>query len=209
MEAAAPAVGLDPTTPPSTLFADLERRLLDAPTLRLRYTVTSEGAFNASLAGTLNLAQHSSVDLQAQGVFGDAPMTLYLRTDGQGMEGGSAQRSFREAMPPALREALILGFTRMGILHNLARLTGGAAPDHAAGGVREWVEVRDVQRASDASGANPEWLALRLPIYVSGARTAEATLWLDRRTGLPVQRDQVVTFPSGSMRVVEQYEFLR
>lgn len=207
-EAAAPAVALDPTTPPAIMFAGLERRLLDAPSLHVRYTVRSEGAFNSSLSGTLHLTQHPSVDLEAEGVFGDAPATLRLRSDAQAMEGGSAQRTFREATPPALREALILGLTRMGILHNLARLTGGAAPDHASGGIREWVEVREVQRGSNASGATPDWLALRFPIHVSGARTAEATLWLDRRTGLPVRRQQVVTFPNGSMRVIEQYDFV-
>lgn len=209
VEVAAAPTALDAKAPAAIVFADLERRLLDAPTLRMRYAVTSEGAFNASLNGTLELTQRTGVDLQAAGVFGNAPAALHLRSDGEIMEGGSAQRTFRDPTAPALREALTFGLTRMGILHNLARLTGGAAPDHAAGGVSEWVEVRGVEYAADTAGANPNWLGLRLPIYVSGTHTAEATLWLDRRTGLPVRREQVVTFPNGTMRVVEQYEFGR
>lgn len=208
VEAAASAMVLDPSTPPAVLFADLERRLLEASALHLRYTVRSEGAFNAALTGSVDVSQHSRVDLRAEGTFGDSPATLHFRSDAQTVEGGSAHRTFREAAPPALHDALILGLTRMGLLHNLARLTAGLAPDHAGGGVREWVEVRDVQIASDTAGGNPHWLPLKLPIYVSGRRTAEATLWLDRRTGLPVRRDQVVTFPNGSMSVVEEYEWM-
>jgi hypothetical protein len=76
--------------------------------------------FSASLRGTLEISH------------------------GRIMEGGNAVRRFHADAPAGLTEALVLGFTRMGILHNLARLTRGAAPDHADGGVREWVEVRDV-----------------------------------------------------------------
>jgi hypothetical protein len=48
--------------------------------------------------------------------------------------------------------------------------------------------------------------ALRFVIYVSWERVAEATLWLDPDSGLPVRREQVVAFPGGSMRVIESYD---
>jgi len=203
------AEAVDPAAAPGALFAQMERRLLDAPDLHLRYTVASEGAFDASLAGTLQIRQGPVVELQAAGTFGDAPVTLHLLSDGRTMVGGSAQRTFREATPPALHEALVLGLTRMGILHNLARLTGGATPDRAAGGVEEWVEVREIAVEPPAAGADPGQLVLAFAIHVAGTRTAEARLWIDRRTGLPVRREQVVSFPGGSMRVVEHYEFDR
>lgn len=39
------------------------------------------------------------------------------------------KENFELLAEPALVEALIIGFTRMGILHNLARLSSGALPE--------------------------------------------------------------------------------
>jgi hypothetical protein len=186
--------------PAAAVFAEMEDRMLNAPAISGRFTVSADGAFSAALQGTLGLSG-GETDLEATGTFGADSVTLHLRSDGRVMEGGSAARRFHEDSPAGLTEALLLGLTRMGILHNLARLTGGAVPDRAGGGVRDWVEVRDVHW----SGSDPT--ALRLMIYVSGERAAEATLWLDPDSGWPVRREQVVEFPGGQMRVTESYEF--
>src|SRR5690606_2020637 len=80
--------------------------------------------------------------------------------------------------------------------------------DHASGGVQDWVMVEEVRFDPDAAGPRPDLTAIRFSIIVSGQRTAEATVWVDPATGLPVHRVQVVNFPSGQMRVTESYEFL-
>jgi hypothetical protein len=51
-------------------------------------------------------------------------------------------------------------------------------------------------------------LALRFSIHVSGQHVADATLWIDAVSGLPVYREQTVTFPGGRMLVTESYEFV-
>jgi hypothetical protein len=182
-------------------LAELEQRLLSADVLSIRFTATAEGAFTAALMGTMDI-EGAQVDLKASGDFGDAPVTLELVTDGQVMQGTSGARRFRDAQPPALRESLLLGLTRMGVLHNLARLTSAAPPDHASGGVTEWVQARSVW--ADTTG---EHITLRFDIHVDGSPAGSATLRLDRATGLPVDREQVVNFPGGSMTVREKYEF--
>lgn len=190
------------------VFAEMEERLLSAPSLRMRYTAVSEGAFSASLSGTLSVARPRDFDLDASGTFGGSPVRAYLRSNGQVLEGEANGRGIREEVPPALQEAVILGLTRMGILHNLARLTAGAIPDRASGGVREWVSVEDLRFAPDAEGPRPGLLALRFAPHVSGQHTGDATLWVDPALGLPVHREQVVSFPGGRMHVTESYEFL-
>jgi len=194
--------------PAGTMFAEMEDRLVTGPVISGRFTVSADGAFFASLQGALEMSHADGTELKAAGIFGEDSVTLYLRSDGRIMEGGNAGRKFEEHSPAGLTEALLLGLTRMGILHNLARLAGGAVPDRADGGVREWVEVRDVEFAP---AAGPEELrseltALRFLIYVSGEQVAEATLWLDPDSGLPVRREQVVAFPGGPMRVTETYD---
>jgi carbonic anhydrase len=186
----------------AALLASAEARLLSNP-MDLRFRVTAEGAFAAELEGVLRIDGHA-VFLAADGGFGGAPVRLQLRAEGDSMRIVSPRGDSVASTPPQLREALVIGFTRMGILHNLARLTGGLEPDRAGGGVREWVEVQQVRLDLGAAAAGE--IAVRFDIHVGGARTAEATLWFDADTGAPIRREQVVRFPGGEMRVEERYE---
>ncbi len=185
------------------LFEALEARLMEGP-VELRYRVTSEGAFAAELEGGLRM-EGRQVELAGEGTFGGAAVSLHLVADADSMEMRSPGGQVTQAVPPHLREALVIGLTRMGILHNLARLSAGHAPDRAGGGVREWVQVREVRLDQEESGAGE--IRMHFDIHVNGARTADATLWLDGATGLPLRREQVVRFPTGEMRVVERYGF--
>jgi hypothetical protein len=187
-----PAAAADSPAPPEAVFRNLEERLLGTPAWRLRYTITAEGAVAASLSGTLQLADSNQVELHATGTFAGAPATLHLRSDGRRMDGGSAKRTFTAATPPELRESVIIGLTRMGLLHTLARLTGGTGSDHATGGVQEWVRVKDLTgEKADAVGP-AEFRQLRFAIFVSGERSGTAMLRIHRDSGLPERREQTV-----------------
>lgn len=96
----------------------------------------------------------------------------------------------------------------MGVLHNLAMLVGGAPPDHAAGGVEDWVQTVDHRRpVPSGPPPGPDGEAVTFGLVVGGEPSGTATLWLDDR-GVPVRREQTVEFPEGVMRVVERYEVL-
>jgi hypothetical protein len=190
-----------------SVLMDLEERLLTASTFRLRYRVEAAGAVTAKLDGELFLGPEDVVELTASGIFAGAPVQLHLRAAGGRMTGGSEQRSFEGATPDHLRTALVLGLTRMGILHNLGRLNGGRPPDHADGGAGEWVVPREVTWLGVTEG-NDSPRGVRFAIEVAGARTAEASLWMDRE-GWPQRRTQTVQFPGGEMRVTEEYEIIR
>jgi hypothetical protein len=208
MLAIADHVAAGDARPAEDIFAEMENRMLQASVISGRFSVSASGAFSASLRGTLEMSHGAGTDLQATGSFGEDSVAVFLRSDGRSMEGGHAERTFLEQTPAGLTEALILGFTRMGILHNLARLSGGAIPDRADGGVRDWVEVRNVHFGPDPDqdGLPSGMTALSFEIHVAGEQAAEATLWLDPDTGWPVHRRQVVTFPGGRMMVTEGYD---
>lgn len=193
-----------PLPPAETALEQLEQRLLNARVLRLRYHFRAEGAVGAALEGELVLNAASEAELTAAGTFADKPVELRLTAaDGQ-MQGIAPQHTFDEPTPEHLRTALLLGLTRMGILHNLARLAGGRPPDHAGGGVEEWVQPVDIAwMEPSATGGN----GLRFGTEVAERRAAEVDLWLDGE-GLPLRRLQVVTFPGGTMTVVEEYEVM-
>lgn len=83
----------------------------------------------------------------------------------------------------------------MGILHNIANLSAGGMPDHATGGVDEWVLVSNVEVAA---------AAYNFDIIVADIPSGSATLTTDE-IGNPTMRKQTVVFPGGEMRVVETY----
>lgn len=195
---AAPAVE---KTAAETLAA-LEERLLADDELVFGFDITADGAVEARLAGTFDAAW-PGVELEASGAFAGAPATLALEANGGRLRLESTDET-TVTRPPRLREALVLGLTRMGLLHNLAVLTGGGPPDHADGGVREWVEPVDVTFAAPDDDTTR---VLVFTIRVAGKDTATAHLVLDGATGLPRRREQTVEFPQGEMHVVETYRF--
>jgi len=190
----------------SKVLAGLEARLLEASSIRFRYDITAEGALEAHLQGKVVVEEGHRLKLEGSGPFGGSPLEVSLTSDGKNLQGGTQARTFDISTPPALREAVVYGFLRMGLLHNLARLTAGAPPDHANGGVQEWVVVSDVQAGEPEDVDGVRAVPLSFEITVSGVPSASATLWLAEDTGLPVRRTQTVRFGSDTMGVVERYE---
>jgi hypothetical protein len=192
--------GLAAAADPATRFDALERALLDARTVAMDFHVTAEGAVEADVRGRLELGPDGAAVLRADGVFAGSPIDVMLHADAQRMRYGTAADPDTVPRPPHLREALVIGLTRMGILHNIARLTGGAAPDHADGGVAEWVTVGGFAEAVAGSAGTPP---IAFDLTVAGRPAGSATLVID--AGSPVVRRQTVRFPQGEMRVVERY----
>lgn len=187
------------------MYLKLEKRLLEAASVRLTYDITAEGALEAHLRGKLTLQEGDRLELDGSGPFGGSPLEVSLVSNGEDLRGGTRPRSFDISAPPALREAVVLGLTRMGLLHNLARLTAGSPPDRANGGVEEWVLVENVRRGEPQEVDGTASVPLSFDVVVSGVPSASATLWLSKDTGLPVKRTQTVRFGSDEMRVVERY----
>lgn len=188
------------SNPPDAHLAEVEQALLAAEMTGVEFQIQAEGAFQADLQGELEMRGEGQVNLMATGSFGGQPVELYLEaTDSAftGGQGGGGGPMFDRVPPAALKEALVLGMTRMGLLHNLARLVSGAPPDRADGGVGEWVQAVD-----------PAWTegGLTFQLQVDGQLTGEATLQFNQEGGL-VGRSQVVRFPGGEMHVSEEYRF--
>lgn len=176
----------------SNPFEKLEQQILDAEGFSLTFEISSEGAVNSDLSGKLALCRGNKISIQSNGeLFGESVKNS-LQSDGQIMNLNRMQ----QALPPNLNEAVIIGLLRMGLLHNLVRLSGNLAPDHASGGVAEWVRVPVVGENSDK---------LFFDILVAGNRAGRADLVLSD-DGLPLARLQTMYFGSEEMAVKETYK---
>ncbi len=190
------------------LFYGLEEKLLRGTAWVVRARITSEGAFESSLSGTVALRHGNIARIELNGSFGGKPVDAFLISDGTVLLYGEAQvGSFEDAVSWALNEAFIIGMTRMGLLHNFARLTSGDPPDRMKGGVRDWVEVTGFNLGEIETVNEGPALPVSFALIVEGQPAGEATLWFDEATGLPVQRRQTVRFETGAMTVTEVYEF--
>ncbi len=208
-QAQPPAPPAETPESPESTFRRLEERMLSASAVRITGTITSEGAVESTLSGTLALSEGQEADLRFSGIFASQPVDLHLVSDGVTMRGGSAAGTFQLETPAHLREAILIGASRMGLLHNLAMLASGAPPDRADGTVREWVQASGFGRGSTRIIGGLEASQLTFRIRVGGSPAGEVILWIAGESGLPVQREQTVHFETGEMHVTERYEIFQ
>lgn len=202
---AACAGGAEAPQDPATAFAQLEEALLAAPAIRLPYEIVADGAFQASLRGTLLVSQGNRLRLEGAGTFGGDSVDLALISDGSRMQWRVGDHTEEQPTPDALNQAVLLSLTRMGLLHNLARLTAAAPPDRADGTITQWVQVSDFAAAPARHGDPPGSYGIAFRMTVGGEPAGETTLSLEAETGTPVVRTQTVDFEAGEMVVVEWY----
>jgi hypothetical protein len=175
-------------------MAELESALFEQRVER-RVHIESEGMIASSFDGEIVL-DRPNVSMRFTGTFAGEPRAPWLEI-GDRMRGGprAGETAFDVEAPSEAFDAVAIGFARMGLLHNLARLCSGEPPDHADGGVRTWLT---------AQGAHEERGAIAFTLLVGGEPSGEARLVIADR--LPSTRTLVVHFPEGDMRVNERYD---
>lgn len=180
------------------VFARMEQRLLGVDSLE--FEVASTGAFEASFEGWFR-RDGGDLAIAAQGTWGGEPVSVSAETTRNMLVINTPKQIERVRREPFVATAVLVGLTRMGVLHNLARLVAGKAPDHADGGVRDWVAAENIEFVGDDRSA------IRFDILVDGTKAGVALVRVDPVSGLPLDREQTVEFAEGSMRVVETYRY--
>ena len=182
-------------------LAEIEQRLLDASVLRIDYVVEATGAVDALLHGDLVVQKPALAAIAAHGLFAGSDADLRLVSDGARVVGGNGANRFAQPLPEALREGMLIGLVRMGVLHNLAVLSSGAPPEAVDGSVRDWVEAHGFAWFD----TNAKTRGISFSIDVNDQPAGEVRLWIDNVSALPVRREQLVRFDNGDMKVIETY----
>jgi len=186
-------------------LAAVEQKLLDAASISFSFDIRAVGVVQAALSGSATIGPGNDAEIAAGGEFGGAAADISLSADSETTRGGNGDMRFEADTAPALREGLVIGLVRMGLLHNLAMMSGGEAPDRIDGTVRDWVTYANVSVAPDEMVGGMAARRFQFTVVVDGQPAAIADLWVDAQTGLPVRRVQVVNFADGEMRVLELY----
>lgn len=171
------------------------------------FEIEAEGSKQATLTGTLHLVSPNALSLVAEGTFAGESVKAELDSRSgevnRSTSKGAEVSGHRDPPAPALTLAVCLGLTRMGLLHNVARLIGDQGVDHAQGGVDGWVKAVDVKEGGPDTVASEPCHRLTFGVEVQGKRSGEASLCLSDATSLPLHRRQTVHLDDGELTVVE------
>ncbi len=185
------------TRPPETpeeIIIDIESRLLQAQRVAFDFEIQAIGVVNAKLEGRFEL-DGDLITLSYHGSYGQHKRAGRFTADATTMISMVNEKSKSSQRPTHLKEGLLIGLTRMGLLHNLAGLQGGSFPEHCSGGAQKTLELRNLNAGSDR--------AVVFDLIVRGRHSASGSLWIDGP--VPTMRKQSVYFDQGSMEVNEQY----
>lgn len=185
-------------------WATVESRILDQAALQLTFEVEAVGPVPARLSGALQM-NNGTTTLSASGQLQGKDVELGLRTAGPTLLLGPGTGAISLNAGPELREAILLGATRMGFLHNLYRLSVQQPPDHHEGGVREYLMVERIAFGEAMTRDGRAVRAMTFALKVGGEEAGTGTLTVDVLTGLPVERTMTVNFPGGAQQVTERF----
>jgi hypothetical protein len=179
---------------PIAVFETLEQGLLAARQVDVTATIESIGIVSSDLTGELHVEPDRVSWIKVEGGFSGVNTHATWSSE-------TPIDPIQTDVPPwSWAEALLLGVTRMGALHNWAKVIGGADPDDGNGDIRTWVTVEEL----GWKGETPRSRTLTFRIVVEEQPVGEGELTLGP-DGWPVRREQLVHFPEGDMRVVETY----
>jgi hypothetical protein len=183
-------------------FRDLEALLTRAGRFDLKAHVVSTGAVASDLNADVGVANAGIVVIRMKGSMQGKPDDVVLRTDGVVTMIGKDGEQTRLQPGKSMRQAVQLGFARVGLWHNLMLLSHGVQPEHNQGGILQWADVANVRYASPAKKG---LTGLAFDVDIEGARVGHATLWLDDASKMPVRREQSITIDGKTIKTVEEY----
>lgn len=195
---------------PARALAAVESTLLAAQSVRCFTEIVAEGALAADLRCEHQLAPDGRARVRVKGAIGGRAVDVVFASDGQrmGLSGAGAGQAGEVEAAEDLFAGMVLGLARMGWMHNVSRFAGGGLPEGVDGGVRGWVEARNVRFGDEFALNGVPARPLMFDVEVDGAIRAQAVLWVALGNGLPLMRLQRVQLSDGEMRVSEFYEKL-
>jgi hypothetical protein len=192
----------EPAPTATQKFGDLEALLERAGRFDLKAHVVSHGATEADLTASLGVAAAGIVAMHMRGTLDGKAQDAHLRSDGIVTMLNKGDQS--ERLPPgrSMRQAVQVGFLRIGLLHNLAALAQGLQPEHDKGGITMWASVARIHYASAKKAG---LTGLSFDILIEGKMRGQATLWIDDRSRMPVRREQSIMVDGKKQDSVEDY----
>lgn len=193
-----PSRAATPVPNADSLDAAIRVRWAQAECFEIDWTARAHGAVPCDIAGHHRIEPRAHrVAIEYAGTFAGTPVRSTLRANADSMWTGAKA----QAVPADLTHAILYGIARMGVLHNIANLVQGAPPEHAAGGIEQWL-VGEAIRCDGVEyvGGVRCWV-LQMDLRIEGTRVADTRGWYDADTLMPVRRE--VNVNAGGIRFTD------
>lgn len=211
-----PSAFADDYKTPEKVISAMEASLLKIKNRKLKFRTEATGAIAATFEGEVIFKKGNVIDYRTAGKFLGKEHKLFLLSDGARLRGGSEAKPFESACPAELRSGILIGMSRMGLMHNIARLSGNQPPERTDGTVTKWLGIVEPKFAKDHAPDTPQagaelkhndkkLMVVFFKLSVDGKNTGDVELWIDTKTNLPSYRAITVHFPQGDMFVTEKY----
>ena len=178
---------------PAEAFAALEERCLASGEVEVQFEISATGAVESLTRGALVVAG-DHVEFTAEGTFMGWPTRVEMSSAGRYVRGGDRAEEILGPTPPGFREGVLVGLTRMGLLHVVSALRSGQLPAGMNEDVRTWARAR---------GFGPVTGGIQFELAVDGQPAGRAVLRLS--DGVPTVREHVIPVGDGEIKVTETY----
>ncbi len=191
-----------PAEDPEAAFTTMEQRLLAASSISFDFQVAVEGVLEGAFTGSASVASDGALTIHAEGRFIERDLVMDLSTDADSIRMVTSEMSDVVPRQSDTFNAVVVGLTRMGFMHNLAALTTVSPPEQGEGGIQTWVTVTNFSESEVGEYSS----GVAFDIFIEEERSSSAVLAII--DGVPALRRQVVSFPGGEMIVTEEFSNL-
>jgi hypothetical protein len=215
----APAIFADDYKSPEKVLSAMEANLMKIKNRKVKFRTEATGALTGAFEGEIVFKKNNVMEYRTSGKFGGKDYKLFLSCDDAKLRGGSEDKPFEIDAPPGLRSGILIGMSRMGLMHNISRLISNKPPDRIDGTVFKWLTAQEPKFTKDHDPDTPQAGAqlkqnnkkLIVVFYKLGVEdnknAGDVELWIDTKSNLPTYRLITVHFPKGDMIVSEKYEW--
>ncbi len=193
-------------------FARFENAMLEADVISIEHSLIAsddEGSARAVWEGRFKAIDRPlEVRLEGRGSFGAQPVHLQITARGTKIHASGGPKPIDQEIAHLGIDRWVRGFTRLGLAHDLWRVARGLPLLAMEAGHDQEILIRDLRfdGRERIAGAPTRVLAYRAE--VAGLLDADCRLWIDERTGHPLQRRASVRTKTIQVRTTESYRIL-
>jgi hypothetical protein len=163
-------------------FEKMEEALLSRP-VQGKTISHAEGSVNADVETTLTVGPDTKIVYKGN------------------VMGKDVDSTWEHPTTPDLRDAVLLGMTRMGLLHNIVLLSRDRPPANIEGHIRESLTAHDFSKAPGGG--------IAYKLRVGNREMGDAVVKINSKSHYPMSRQFTAHLDNGDMHVSETYQLTR
>jgi hypothetical protein len=163
-------------------FEQMEEALVSRP-VQGKTISHAEGSVNADVESTLTIGADTKIAYKGN------------------VMGKDVDSTWEHPTTPELRDAILIGMTRMGLLHNVVLFTRDRPPANVEGHVRESLIAHDFAKAPGGG--------IAYKLRVGNREMGEGVVKINSKSHYPMSRKLTAHLDNGDMRVSETYQLTR